>query len=165
MEDMKSYFFILADRCNIRAYRAEAVPGNRSPHLYLVQAITLAEARLNMSEKVTDEAGSFPVTDGAGGRQGRHQNSVAERHVEIEETRRLIKQIGAHINAILRQEQPGSWSFAAPSQLHDAVLEQVEFSFRRTLAESVARDLIKVRTADLLNHFSEVRSAPEVGWR
>jgi hypothetical protein len=42
---MNSYFFIVADRGNLKAYRAEEAPAGRSPRVKLVEAISLVEDR------------------------------------------------------------------------------------------------------------------------
>src|SRR5215218_6279935 len=104
---MKSSFLILADRGNLKAYRVEKVPNDRPPRLHLVQGLTLPDAHTKISEKNTDQAGRFPVGSTPAQSQGRHQNSIAERHYEIETGKRLAKQLAEHITKILEQEQPG----------------------------------------------------------
>jgi hypothetical protein len=156
---MNSHFFVLVDRGNVRAYRVLDAPrmleSPPSVQVQLVQAVTLVETHRTSAQKFTDDPGAFPVTD-RGGPSTRHQNSMAERHEEIEEDRRLVKQLAGHINAILRQEQPGWWSFAATGDLHDAVLKHVEPQHREMLAETLRRDLVKVPPQMLMEHFGGV---------
>jgi hypothetical protein len=154
---MKSSFFIVADRGNLKAYRAEKVPADRPPRMHLVETITLAEAHLKTTDIFTDEAGAFPAQTGAGSRQMVQGNSIAERHYDVENDRRLTKQLAQHIGNILRQENVEWWSFAAPSDIHDAIVTHLEPAVRNRIAEHVAADLVKIPASDLLDHFSEVR--------
>ena len=155
---MKSSFFIVADRGNLKAYRAEKVPADRPPRMQLVQAFTLTEAHFKSTDIFTDEAGAFPNQTGAGGRQGVQGNSIAERHYDVEKDRRLVKQLAQHITSVLRQENIDWWSFAAPSEIHDAIVNQLEPAFRNRIAEHVTSDLVNTPPSDLLDHFSEVRT-------
>ena len=65
---------IVADRGEIKAYRVKKTP-NRGANLQLVQALDLTDAHGRYGDKLTDQAGRFPVSDG----NGRHANSIAER--------------------------------------------------------------------------------------
>jgi hypothetical protein len=156
---MNSSFFITADRGNLKAYRAEKAPAGRSPRLELVEAISLADAHLSVTERFTDEAGSFPTQTGAGSRQTMQGNSIAERHYDIEDDRRIMKQLAKHIGDILHREKPDGWSFAAPAEIHNAVISEVEPSLREQLLERLPRDLVNVPPDQLLEHFSAVRAA------
>lgn len=157
---MNSYFFIVADRGNVKAYRAEASPA-RHAQARLVQAFTLVDAHTKPTQKFSDEAGAFPTQTGAGGWQSWQANSIGEKHLDLEETRRLVKQIASHINGILGLDQPEQWSFAAPSEIHQAVLDCVDRRHLQRLTERVTRDLVNVPANEILAHFSAVRPAPE----
>ena len=150
---MRSSFFIVADRGNLKAYRAEKVVPGRPPRVQLVQAFTLTNAHFRPKDIFTDEAGSKPS-----GNLG-VQNSTTERHYDIENNRRLTKQLATHINETLQEEQPDTWSFAAPSEIHEAVLEHVGPEWRKRLAEQVPADLVNTPAVDLLGHFTAVRAA------
>jgi hypothetical protein len=154
---MKSSFFIVVDRGNLKAYRAEKVPADRPPRMQLVHALTLAEAHLKPTEIFTDEAGSFPAQTGAGGRQMVQSNSVAERHYDVENDRRLTKPLAQHIGQILRGQHVEWWSFAAPADIHEAIVNQLDPSVRNRNAEHVSADLVKIPASELLDHFSAVR--------
>ncbi len=150
---MRSSFFIVADRGNLKAYRAEKLVAERPPRLQLVQAFTLTNAHFRPGDIYTDQAGAKPS-----GNLG-VQNSATERHLDIENNRRLTKQLATHINETLRQEQPETWSFAAPSEIHEAVLQHVGAEWRKRLTEQVPADLVNTPAADLLGHFTGVRAA------
>jgi hypothetical protein len=156
---MKSSFLIVTDRGNFKAFRVEKVPADRPPRVALVQAYSMTDAHLKISERNTDLAGRFPVGSTPGQSQGRHQNSIAEQHLDLETDRRLIKEIAAHITEVLQQEQPEAWSFAAPATIHEAVLKELPPKLRQQLAEQVTADLVNIEPNKLLNHFSAVRAA------
>jgi hypothetical protein len=151
---MKSSFLIVADRGNLKAYRVEAVPNGRAPRVHLVQAFTLPGAHLKISEVNTDQAGRFPVGSTPAQSQGRHQNSIAERHYEIETGKRLARRLAEHIEDVLKQEQPRNWSFAAPSEINHAILDELEPSYRSNIAENLPLDLVNLPPHELLDRFS-----------
>jgi hypothetical protein len=157
---MKSSFLIVADRGNMKAYRVEKVPAGRPPRVAMVQAFTFTDAHLRTSDKLTDQAGRFPVGSTPGQSQGRHQNAIAERtQLDLETDRRLIKEVADSIKTVLSSEQPEHWSFAAPSTIHEAVLSQLEPALRQKLAEQVTADLVNIEPSKLLGHFSLVAAA------
>lgn len=155
---MNSSFFIVVDRGNLKAYRAEKIFGDRPPRMHLVQGLSLADAHFTASQKYTDGAGSFPAQTGSGSRGTVSANSVGEKHYDIEDTRRSVKQLGAQINDILRREKPDWWSIAAPSDIQEAVLAEVDPKLVNKVAERVARDLVNVPANHVLDHFSAVRA-------
>ena len=160
---MKSSFFIIADRGNLKAYRAEKTAADRGPRMQLVRAMNFAEAQSRMREINEDADGAFPVgagpANGSGGGNGRHQNSAAEKHHDLELDRRAVKQLAETINELLQEQHPDAWSFAAPAEIKEAVLQHVSPDQRKKLAESLPLNLVHVKDADLLGHFSEVRAA------
>jgi hypothetical protein len=156
---MKSSFIIVADRGNLKAYRVEKVPNGRPPRLQLVQALTLTDAHMKISDINTDLAGRFPAGSTPGQSQGRHQNAIAEQHLDIEIDRRIVKQLAEHIGSILKHEQPGSWSFAAPSTINRAVLNELDPAFARQLGVNLQSDLVNIDPADLLERFDGAKAA------
>jgi hypothetical protein len=155
---MKSTYFIVADRGHLKAFRAEKLPTNGALHLELVNSLDLVSGQRKVSQKLEDQAGAFPVgagpASGAGGGNGRHQNSIAEKHYELEDTRRLTRELAGHIGSILRSDQDPAWYFAAPAAIKNAVLEELGPQERASMAECVAADLVKVNPNDLPAHFS-----------
>ena len=157
---MNSNFFIVADRGNLKAYRARKTPAGRPPRAELVEAISLVAAHLSENERFTDDAGAFPAQTGSGSGQTVQANSIGERHYEIEETRRSVKQLAKHIAGILHREKPERWSFAAPAEIQDAVLAELEPRLSSQVSERVARDLANIPPQQVLEHFSAVCAAP-----
>ena len=133
---MNSSFFIVADRGNLKAFRAES-PVGRGPSLKAVKSVLLAEAHLKASEKYSDGAGGFQEQNGAGGQQSVHQNSVGEKHYELEENRRTVRQLAEQITEILQSEKVDRWSLAAPAQILEQVLSEMDASWRGKVCEKV----------------------------
>jgi hypothetical protein len=160
---MKSSFFVVADRGNLKAFRVEKVPAERPPRLKLVREISFVDAHTRIVEMNTDLAGGFPAggapQNGKGGGNGRHQNSIAEKHYDIELDRRTVRQLAESIRQLVKEEKASAWSFAAPAALKNAILQELSAEEKKSLSEAVAGDFVNVTPGELLGHFSHVRAA------
>jgi Protein required for attachment to host cells len=141
---------IVADRGSLKAYRVEETP-TRGPSLKLVQAFDITDAHGKLVDKVTDLAGRFPVTEGAGAHRG--PASIAESKIEIETDRRINKELADEIAKIVNGSGKEGWSFAAPSEIHSAVVDLLPGRVRDRIVEHVKSDLVKVEPAKLHTHF------------
>ncbi len=93
-----SSLIIVTDRGGLKAYRVDETP-TRGPSLQLVQAFNITDAHGRLLDKVTDQAGRFPVSDGAG---MHHAASIAERtQLDTETDRRIYKQLADQITKIV----------------------------------------------------------------
>ncbi|MES2568606.1 MAG: host attachment protein [Verrucomicrobiota bacterium] len=157
---MKSEFLIVADRGNVKAYRIENLIAKGLPRVrvQLVQAFALVDAHYRIGETVSDQAGAFPMSEGIGS-HARHPSSAGERHLELERDRRLIKEIATHVTEILKREKPGYWAFAAPSEIHHAVLNELAPPVRELIDESIYADLVNIPASELLSHIPKNRAA------
>jgi len=145
---------IVADRGSLKAYRVNETP-TRGPSLRLIQAFDLTDAHGKLVDKVTDLAGRFPVSDGAG---GRHANSIAERtQLETETDRRIHKQLADQIVKIIDRSGKEGWSFAAPAEIHGAIVDLLPRAARDRIVEHVKSDLVKIESAKLPSHFRSLR--------
>ena len=82
-----SSLVIVTDRGSLKADRVNQTP-TRGPSLQLVQAFNITDAHGRLVDKVSDFAGRFPVSDGAGAHHG--AASIAERtHLATEMDRRI----------------------------------------------------------------------------
>lgn len=144
---------IVADRGGVKAYRVNQTP-TRGASLQLVQAFDITDAHGRYDEKLTDQAGRFPVSDG----NGRHANSIAERTaLETENDRRICKQLAEHIAEVVKREAAEGWSFAAPASIHSTVTELLPGPLRDRVVEHVKSDLVKIEPAKLSNHFRSLQ--------
>src|SRR5437016_13492838 len=144
----------VTDRGSLKAYRVDETP-TRGPSLQLVQAFNITDAHGKLVDKVTDLAGRFPVSDGAG---GRHANSIAERtQLETETDRRIHRQLADQIVKIIDRSGKEGWSFAAPAEIHGAIVDLLPRAARNRIVEHVKSDLVKVEPAKLSTHFRSLR--------
>src|SRR5450432_3115366 len=106
---------VVAYRGGVKAYRVNDAP-NRGASLQLVQAFGITDAHGRYDNKLTDQAGRFPVGDG----NSRHANSIAEHTaLEMENDRRICKQLAE----VVKRETTAGWAFAAPASIHSSVTE------------------------------------------
>lgn len=149
---------IVTDRGSLKAYKVNETP-NRGPGLRLVQAFETTDAHGRYQDKVTDQAGGFPVGNGgaaAGG--GRHQNAIAERQgIETENDRRIFKQLAENIAETVKREGKEGWSFAAPASIHSAIVELLPSDVRDRIVEHVKSDLVNIELSNLAQHFRSLQ--------
>ncbi|HEY2800706.1 MAG TPA: host attachment protein [Chthoniobacterales bacterium] len=144
---------VVADRGSLKAYRVEDTP-TRGASLQLVQAFELTDAHGRYDDKLTDQAGRFPVSDG----NGRHANSIAERTaLETETEKRICKQLADRIAELVKKEAAEGWSFAAPAPIHAAISELLPPPIRSRVVEHVKSDLVKIEPAKLRSHFRSLQ--------
>lgn len=146
---------IVADRGSLKAYRVDETP-TRGPSLQLIQAFNLTEAHGRLLDKVSDQAGRFPVGDAGGA--GRHMNAIAERtQMETETDRRIHKELAERIVEIVKADGVTGWSFAAPASCHRAIIDLLPGHVRDRVVEFVKSDLVKTEPAKLIPHFRSLQ--------
>jgi hypothetical protein len=146
---------IVTDRGSLKAYRVNQTP-TRGPSLQLVQAFNITDAHGRLVDKVSDLAGRFPVTDGAGGHRG--ASSIAERTQLVTETdRRIHKELAEQIEKVVSSNGKEGWSFAAPAEIHAAIVGLLPAAVRDRIVEHVKSDLVKTEPSRLPAHFRSLR--------
>src|SRR5947209_18282264 len=104
-----SSLIIVTDRGELKAYRVNETP-TRGPSLQLVQAFNITDAHGRLVDKVSDLAGRFPVSDGAGAHHG--AASIVERtHLATETDRRIQRELADQITKIVSPNGKKGWSF------------------------------------------------------
>src|SRR5262249_24261030 len=128
----------------------------RGPSLQLVQAFNMTDAHGRLIDKVSDLAGRFPVTEGAGAHRG--PASTAERTQLAKETdRRIQRELANQIAKIVAQNGNDGWLSAAPAEIHTAIVGLLPTDVRQRIVEHVKSDLVKVEPARLTSHFRSLR--------
>jgi hypothetical protein len=145
---------IAADRGTLKAYQVNETP-TRGPSLKLIQAFDITDAHGRLVDKVTDLAGRFPVTESAGAHRG--AASISESKLETETDRRINKELAEQIAKIVNDSGKEGWAFAAPSEIHGAIVDLLPDRVRNRIVEHVKSDLVKVEPAKLPNHFRSLR--------
>ena len=126
-----SSLVIVTDRGSLKAYRVNETP-TRGPSLQLVQAFNITDAHGRFIDKVSDLAGRFPVTEGAGAHRG--AASIAERtQLATELDRRIQKELADQIAKIVLQNAMDGWSFAAPAEIHSAIVDLLPAAVRQRI--------------------------------
>ncbi len=149
-----SSLIIVTDRGSLKAYKVNETP-TRGPSLQLVQAFNITDAHGKLVDKVSDLAGRFPVSDGAG---GRHANSIAERtQLETETDRRIHKELADQIVKVVKSDGVEGWSFAAPASIHAAIVNLLPREVRDRIVEHVKSDLVKTEPSKLPAHFRSLQ--------
>ena len=150
-----SSLIIVTDRGELKAYRVNETP-TRGPSLQLVQAFNITDAHGRLVDKVSDLAGRFPVTNGAGSHHG--PGSIAERtHLATEMDRRIHKELADQITKIVPLDGKEGWSFAAPAEIHGAIVDLLPAAVRNRIVEHVKSDLVKVEPAKLVSRFRSLQ--------
>jgi hypothetical protein len=145
---------LVADRGSLKAYKVNQTP-TRGASLQLTQAFDITDAHGRYDDKLTDEAGRFPVSDGSA---ARHANSIAEKTaLETEMDRRICKQLAEQIEELVRREGRDGWSFAAPASIHGAIFELLPNEIKNCIVEHVKSDLVKIEPAKLTKHFRSLQ--------
>jgi len=146
---------IVTDRGGLKAYRVTETP-TRGPSLQLVQAFNITDAHGRLVDKVSDLAGRFPVTNGAGTHHG--AGSIAERtQIATEMDRRIHKELADQITKIVSLNGKEGWSFAAPAEIHGAIVDFMPAVVRDRIVEHVKSDLVKVEAAKLVSRFRSLQ--------
>src|SRR5438067_13938601 len=150
-----SSFVIVTDRGELKAYRVNETP-TRGPSLQLVQAFNITDAHGRLVDKLSDLAGRFPVTNGAGAHRG--AGSIAERtQLATEMDRRIHKELADQITKIVSANGKEGWAFAAPSEIHGAIVDLLPPEVRDRIVEHVISDLVKVEPAKLVSRFRSLQ--------
>lgn len=147
-----SSLIIVTDRGGLKAYKVNETP-TRGPSLQLVQAFNVTDAHGKLFDKVTDLAGRFAASDGS----GMHQGSIAESKLETETDRRIYRQLADQISTIVKSNDGQGWSFAAPSEIHAAIVDLLPGPVRDRIVEHVKSDLLKIEPAKLSTHFRSLK--------
>ena len=150
-----SSLVIVTDRGSLKAYRVNETP-TRGPSLQLVQAFNITDAHGRMVDKVSDFSGRFPVSDGAGAHHG--AASISERtQLAAETDRRIQKELADQITKIVSTNGKEGWSFAAPGEIHGAIVDLLPAAVRDRIVEHVKSDLVKVEPAKLVSRFRSLQ--------
>ena len=150
---------VVADRGSLRAYRVDPLP-DRAPRLSPVLELDLTVARGHLTDTLSDRAGHFGASEAAGkpgpGNSG-GGGSGDQPTLELENDRRAVKQLAAHVAEALRDYAPAGWSVAAPKQILPLLLDHLPKEWTTKLVETVGADLAKVHAGELVEHFPSLR--------
>jgi Protein required for attachment to host cells len=139
---------IVADRGTLKSFKLVRTP-NHGPGLELIEEFRIDAVRGKFEDRYSDHAGAFPDAKTAG--QG---NSVAERQNLFSELEtRALRDLSRQICELVKTHQPIRWSLAAPAEINAALVNGLPPELHRSLRYNLKKDLTKVPTKELLQHF------------
>ncbi|MEW6602686.1 MAG: host attachment protein, partial [Nitrospirota bacterium] len=146
---MSKVIFVV-DLGHFKAYRVTKDPFEKSPKTELIESYDSLEARLKLSDKLSDAAGRYRQ---AGGRNGKGAGFGEAHNIALESDKRIIKQIAADISEIVSREKCEKWCLAAPKGINNQILEHLEQHLRAKLDKNIPSNLTKTGKTELLAYF------------
>ena len=152
---LNNLLLVVADRGGLKAFRVESNPAPRPPRLRQVQSLDLTISHGRYADKVTDQAGRF----GTGSASSAQSAGGTAEHttIDLENSRRAIKQVAEQIVAVVKQEKTDGLLLAAPALMNTALVQELPPDLRSRLVENVSADLLKIDTAKLVSHFQSLQ--------
>lgn len=128
---------VIADRGGLKAYRVRETP-TRGSSLRLVQAFDIPNvndlSRAHHTTALTD----WP-------------------QLELEESRRICRQLADAIKRIVQRNFGEGWSLAAPESIYAEIVDLLPAEIRERIVEHVESDLMKTPAAKLTEHFRSLQ--------
>ena len=134
-----SSLIIIADRGGLKAYRVGETP-TRGLDLKLVQAFDIPNVNDLSKTHHTTAVTNWP-------------------QLELEENRRICRQLADEITKIVQRDFGEGWSLAAPESIYQKIAELLPAEIRERIVDRVESDLVKTPVAQLLSHFRSVQTA------
>jgi len=139
---------IVADLGHFKVYEVSRSP-MESPRIELKKSYDIVDAHGRFGDKLSDEAGRFGMDGGKKGIKG-----YGEPHnIEIENRRRLIRQIARDINSFINSAKVSKWCLAAAKGINKQILENLDPSVLKRLQKNVVADLTKKHKTEILEYF------------
>src|SRR5437764_1966234 len=104
------------------------------------------QVREHLSEQLTDQFGQY--------RKGSSEMSDGEEHnLELEQRHRAAKNIAKQIDALTTDVE--GWYFAAPREINQELLDEMNQGTRKKIEKNVPADLTKVTPDQIIKHLCE----------
>ena len=145
---MKNIVIVVTDQGNFKAYKLEKTDMN-TPRLTLLEEFLPVDGHGKLLDKVSDQAGRYH-----NGAHGKWATPWGEPHnIELEQRKRLIRQLAAELENLLSNGGIDGCYFAASKDVHNQILNALPRNARAKVVKDVAADLTKVDKSELLEHF------------
>jgi len=146
---MNNKLVVVTDLGSFKAYKLEANSLHRTPRLELIEELNLVEAQPGSSEPV----GRYRAPT-----LGKWAAPWGERHnSELEHKRRLIRQVGQALAALLRQNPSDGCYLAASKEITHQIMAELPREARSRIEKILPSDLTKMQKSELLRHFEILR--------
>jgi hypothetical protein len=150
-EDSMSKLIVAVDLGHFKAYRVTKDPFEKSPKTELIESYDSVEARLKLSDKLSDAAGRYRQASGKNGKMA----GFGEAHnMESESEKRLIKQIAEDINELVAKEKCENWYLAAGRNINSQIVENLDPAVKAKMGKNLPCNLTKSGKSDILDHFA-----------
>jgi len=136
---------VLADLGRVKAFRVTHDMMAPKPQIELIYDCEFPEAHGSLFDKLTDQAGRFPVRGASGASNGENHNLRGETE------RRLIRLVAEKINDLAQGQH--CWYLAAGEGINGRIVENLRPETRTTLYKNVSADLVKIPKQQILDHF------------
>lgn len=147
---MADKLIVLADLGRMKAYRVTRDEMSTTPRIEMINEFENVDAHGKMVDKVSDKAGRFPAANG----NGEGGMSIGENHnLKTEMDRRLVKQLAASIDGLVKRTDPPVWFFAAGKEINQRIVDELSPEVCSRMKKNVFADLTKIAKSDLLSHF------------
>lgn len=152
---MSVSLIIAADLGGLKAFRLTRDEITETRRIELIQRSDAPRGDERISDRVTDQAGRFPVGNAiAGGQMSHGENHNLESEIQARAIRKVAEEIGEWV----AEENPKNWYLAANNEIEQRIVDALDDSVRRKLTKRVRRNLTKVDKSELLAHFDSVHS-------
>lgn len=153
---MNNKLVVVTDLGLFKAYKLEANSVHSTPRLELIEEFNLVEAHGKITDKVTDFAGRYHAPG-----MGKWATPWGERHnLQLEQKRRLVKQVAQALTDLLRREGAEGCYLAAGKEINHQILAELPREMRARIEKIVPCDLTKAEKSDLLRHFGVIKPKP-----
>ncbi len=144
----KNTLLVVADLRCLKAYKVDANQMSRTPRLELIEHYESPEAYAKVADRVTDAFGRFSP----GAKSGPTADS--ERHnTELEQRKRLVRQLAARLNALAGKPEVEQCLLAASKEINRQLVEELHPQVRGKISRNLPSDLTKLGSAEILRYF------------
>ncbi|HTZ17315.1 MAG TPA: host attachment protein [Dissulfurispiraceae bacterium] len=139
----------VADLGHFKVYKLSKTPQGTGK-LDLIDSFDSLEAHGKFSEKVTDSAGKFGESVG---KNSSVQGSGEAHNIELENEKRLIKNIAKSISKIVIERNCDSWHLAAEKAINGQIIEFLDPTVKAKLEKNIAANLTKADKTEIISRF------------
>jgi hypothetical protein len=154
---MKKQLLIVTDLGSFKAYAVDNSGLHSTARLELIEHYNAEQPHRKMADKLSDLAGRFRAPGGKG------SNPFGERHnIELEERKRLIRQLAKRLNVLMNDREVDSCYLAASKGIDQQILGALSHVAHAKIKRNLPVDLIKTSKAKLLEYFGLRPERPAV---
>ena|SRR5438128_11333484 len=145
---MKKQLLIVMDLGSFKAYTVDNSPLNTTPRLELIEHFTPEEPHRKIADKLSDLAGRYRAPGAKGG------SPWGDRHnLELEERKRLVRQLARRLNALMGGRDVDFCCFAASREINQQILDALSPAAQAKIKRRLTADLVKASKETLLGCF------------